>query len=162
MKFDLDPDEESEGVIVSRAWIGRILSQSGVTGFTARLSGSGDSGDLDEIDWEGADGSTIKTETVERALKAIILPFGISRIQGGSETILDAINSMIMEDTNIHGGWENNNGGCIESRYVIHENGIETEYCSFSEYDDDDEDYDIDEDMDDDEPDDELQDDLEP
>lgn len=128
----------------SLSWISPILAQLGVASFSAKLSGGGDSGDLDEIEYHDSEGELLDTTEIETALRAIKAP-GSS----GDMTVLDLLNDQMCSDASEEGNWYDNDGGSVESSYLVRPQGIITEFVNISyhapdydeDYDDEDEEY---------------------
>jgi len=109
-----------------------------VTGFTALLSGSGDSGSLDDIIFEG-DG---KLENAWEPLRDI-------RIIGSCQDVCERIVDECESDATREGNWYDNEGGEVEANYVVVNGRIECDYISISynepDYDDEEDEFEDDE-----------------
>lgn len=117
-----------EGTILP--WIAEILRRKGVTTFSAFLSGSGDSGDIDDIIFRGAGGIQMFGDEVEKGLSAVRLMDGASITRTGWEVFKD----QIYQDANEAGNYYDNDGGAVELDYSVGPGGLTLTSSSFTEY----------------------------
>lgn len=133
-------------------WIGIALKDLGVSRLTARLSGGGDSGSLDDISFFNSDGTEICDGSIESALAEIKIK------AGGHDTALFALRSMIDADSTKGDNWWDGPGGHVEASYEMDGNQLVEECIDITVY----EEEEFDDDYDDDDYDDDEHDDIEP
>lgn len=121
-------ESHDEGAILP--WIAEILRRKGVTTFSAFLSGSGDSGDIDDIIFRGAGGIQMFGNEVETSLSAIRMMDGASITRTGWEVFKE----QIYQDANEAGNYYDNDGGAVELDYVVGPAGLTLSSSSFTEY----------------------------
>lgn len=123
-----DPNApDREGIL---PWVSEILRRSGVTSVTAFLSGSGDSGDIDDIVFKDAAGIPIPCDRVERSLRGVRMMTGSDLTRTGWEVFQD----QIYEDAGEAGNYYDNDGGSVELDYRIEPDGLVLEGSSFTEF----------------------------
>jgi len=120
-----------------KIWLYPFLADLGITRIEANMSGSGDSGDLDDVTWYQGD-TVVPNEKVEQVLAGLTIDDGLNR----HHTFLDEIHEMFCLDGSAAGDWCNNEGGSALCRYDLDPetgviNLVETEYAPGEEYDDD-------------------------
>ena len=127
-------------------WMTPVLANLGVASFEAYLSGSGDSGQLDEVRFLDAGGAELEAQDIMNALERIPL-----HSVGGYQTNLrEAFEGLIDSSVDHLGNYCDNEGGAIWAKFSIEENQIvlgESEYTPGS-YEDDDEEPDEDDEPD--------------
>lgn len=129
-----------------KLWLGQVLYNAGVRTIFANMSGYGDSGDIDSIEYQDENDKPIDESVIRKTLEAIKLP-KINRYQWMTNAD-DLWNSIVTEDGASAGDWWNNDGGSVSSQYDVREDGMEAVVIDFTrgepEYD-----YDYDDDYDD-------------
>jgi len=136
VNIDLD-DEIDMNLPDPKIWLYPFLTDLGITGIEASMSGSGDSGDLDDVIWYRGD-TLAPNEEVEGVLTGLTVDDG----SGRHHNFLDKIREMFTSDGSGAGNWCDNEGGSALCRYDLDPetgviNLVEAEYAPGEEYDDD-------------------------
>lgn len=132
-----------------RTWLAPVLTNLGVASFEADFSGSGDSGQMDEVRFKDADGNDMDSEEVLAALKRLPL-----HSKGGFRSDFEsALDDLMSADAEHEGNYYDNEGGFVQLCYAVSPHGIEKTggYYEPGSYEDEDEDYEPEEDEDDEE-----------
>lgn len=132
----------------SHSWLGPVLSNLGVASFEADFSGSGDSGQMDEVRFKDANGAELSSTDILAALQRLPL-----HSKGGFMSNFEvALDEMMGADADNEGNYYDNEGGFASVSYSVSPHGIEKTggYYEPGSYEDDDE-YDPDDDEDPDE-----------
>lgn len=120
------------------AWLAPVLRNLGVTWFEAYLSGSGDSGQLDEVNFKGEGDQELESEKIFAALERLPL-----HSQGGFVTnFREAFEGMIDTAVDHMGNYCDNEGGSIWASFGVEGdliNLIDGDYTPGSYEDDEDE-----------------------
>lgn len=111
-----------------KLWLGAVLASLGVSSMTANLSGSGDSGDIDDVTYMGPDGQELDFQSVDAALTGMTIDNG----EFLPTTFLDRLHTLITEDAGNVGDYYNNDGGSVWISYKVSPEGIEIESSSFN------------------------------
>lgn len=140
-----DPNApDREGIL---PWVSEILRRSGVTSVTALLSGSGDSGDIDDIVFKDAAGIPIPCDRVEQSLRGVRMMTGADVTRTGWEVFRD----QIYQDAEEAGNYYDNDGGSVQLDYIIGPDGLTLEGSSFTEFEPEEDDEFEDDELEDDE-----------
>jgi len=119
-------------------WMSPVLANLGVASFEAYLSGSGDSGQLDEVRFLDANGKELDAQDIQTALERIPL----HSVGGYQNNFREAFESLIDSSVDHLGNYCDNEGGAIWAKFSIEENQIvlgDSEYTPGSYDDDEDE-----------------------
>jgi hypothetical protein len=143
MMTDANMDMEDEldlSLPDPKIWLYPFLADLGVTQIEASMSGSGDSGDLDDVSWYRGD-TLIPNEEVEGVLTGLTVDDGSTR----HHNFLDVARDMFTSDGSKAGNWYDGEGGSALCRYELDPeagviNLLETEYAPGEEYDNDEDD----------------------
>lgn len=122
-----------------RIWLAPVLANLGVARFEADFSGSGDSGQMDEVRFKDSSGSEMSSEEIMGALQRIPL-----HSKGGFMSNLEnALDEMMSSDAENEGNYYDNEGGFAQVSYAVSPQGIEKTggYYAPGSYEDEDEDY---------------------
>ena len=123
-----------------RTWIGKLLYDAGVREISAELSGSGDSGDIDDIAYYNEENEPISSVTIEDNLLNLIK----IKKHGRTITPYDELRDFITADACAEGNWYDNDGGSVSSKYIVKPQGIETAYVELTYYEPDEDEFDDD------------------
>lgn len=119
---------------------GLVLEELGVRHFEVKMSGSGDSGQIDEFNFTGEGGSYLSEAPIKSALSQTSVP-------ASCDDLWWALEVMTESEASDQGDWVNNDGGNVDAAYFLTGGRIETEYVtiSYNEYEDDEFDEEFDE-----------------
>ncbi|OZB12751.1 MAG: hypothetical protein B7X55_13970, partial [Rhodobacterales bacterium 34-62-10] len=119
---------------------GLVLEELGVRHFEVKMSGSGDSGQIDEFNFTGEGGSYLSEAPIKAALSQTSVP-------ASCDDLWWALEVMTESEASDQGDWVNNDGGNVDAAYFLTGGRIETEYVtiSYNEYEDDEFDEEFDE-----------------
>ena len=132
-------------------WLGPVLASHAITRFEAMMSGSGDSGDLDDIVYFGLDGVQIDSAQMMNTLRALSVDDG----SPSQHSFYDDLVEYVLQTGSEYGDYCNNEGGAVHLSYLVEGDTITLDSGEYTpgEYSDDDE-YNDDEPDNDDGPDD--------
>jgi len=122
-----------------KIWLYPFLAELGITRVEAFMSGSGDSGQIDDVTYYRGD-ETVPNEEVEGVLDALTLDDGTtSRV-----TFKDVLYGVFETDGSAAGNWYDNEGGSVSCSYDLNpELGrirlIDADYSPGEEYGDEEE-----------------------
>lgn len=131
MRDDLDDLDEQEKL----AWMIPEFMGLGISRFEADLAGGGDSGDIEDIRFFGKDDNELNYSYISTQMEAMPM-------WDGRGNFMDYLETVISDDASAEGDWYNNEGGKVESAYIVTENGVLIDYVSitynppFDDYDD--------------------------
>lgn len=125
-----------------KIWLYPFLAELGITRIEAFMSGSGDSGDINDVTYYRGD-QTVSNEEVESVLGALTLDDGTT----SRETFKDVLYGVFEADGSAAGNWYDNEGGSVACSYDLNpELGrirlIEAEYAPGEEYEDEEDEWD--------------------
>lgn len=136
----------SDNLLTKEQWLGKLLSDLGIGRLEYRMSGSGDSGDIDSIDVFPADGQNyIESEDLIDRMRQVKAPG-----KYGIEDLAAVMSHYAEEAVSQNGNWYDNEGGQGGVDLIV-VNGELQEESSWVEAwpEEDDPDYDDDDDFDD-------------
>jgi hypothetical protein len=123
-----------------KIWLYPFIAELGITRIEAFMSGSGDSGDINDVTYYRGD-QTVSNEEVESVLGALTLDDGTT----SRETFKDVLYGVFEADGSAAGNWYDNEGGSVACSYDLNpELGrirlIDADYSPGEEYGDEEED----------------------
>ncbi len=123
-----------------KIWLYPFLADLGITQIEAFMSGSGDSGDIDDVTYYRGD-ATIPNEEVENLLEALTVDDGTT----SGVTFKDALYTLFERDGSAAGNWYDNEGGSVACSYDLDPSLgrirlIDADYSPGEEYGDEEED----------------------
>ncbi len=132
-----DPAEPSPKI-----WLYPFLAELGITRIEAFMSGSGDSGEINDVTYYRGD-ETVPNEEVEGVLGALTLDDGTT----SRATFKDALYGVFETDGSAAGNWYDNEGGSVACSYDLSPDLgrvrlIDADYSPGEEYGDEEEDDD--------------------
>jgi len=137
---ETDDDHLDPEVPNPKIWLFPFLADLGITRIEAHMSGSGDSGDIDDVTYFRGD-EPAANEEVEELLGTLTLDDGsASRV-----TFKDALYGVFESDGNAAGNWYDNEGGSVFCSYDLDPSLgrirlIDADYSPGEEYGDEEED----------------------
>lgn len=123
-----------------KIWLYPFLADLGITRIEAFMSGSGDSGDIDDVSYFRG-GKAVSNDEVEGVLCKLTVDTGDAR----PENFKDVLYGIFYKDGSAAGDWYNNEGGSVACSYDLDPSLgqiclIEADYSPGEEYGDEEED----------------------
>lgn len=125
-------------------WIGIILEDLKVARMEAFLNGSGDSGDIEYINYYDKDGNDLGELKISSILDGVKI---------GSDPRANAhskLRDVIVQDANNEGNWYDGDGGYVYANYSVFNGQVVTESVDLTHYEPEPDEDELDEDYDED------------